>query len=818
MKSWRKAAAAVLGIISVVIVCAYFLVKSVVLPETVKEMIIPRLEAIVQQTIACREITVGSAGIITLKDISIGDGRPREHGLLVKAREVLLHCRLLPLLSKKIIIEQITLREPYFSLVRNESGQFNFATSPEPRPYQSNPGAPDDAGAESQPALSLNIRSLAFQDGTLVFTDRYIRSPQPLETTVQDINGGFSDLSPVSPFDLNMTAEIASSAPSVLRLKAVIDPVRKTVTSDVKLTPFDLSGVLPYLPSLPFTMNKGCCSLDLTVGLNRALDVSSKGVLRLNGVDMATEDAADTGVSTALAQILKRDEINLDHDLSYRAGADTLSITKCAATIGGITLHLKGTIEACRTAPRCDITVDADQLSAAQLFNAVPPDRLPVIQNISTSGSLKAHLAVRGEMHKPEVLEVNGSLLADKLALQSDVPPRWKLKLDGGAELQNRDVVIKQLTAQTGNSSLAISGEIKNCFIGAPAARFRASAPSIDAEEVIGCVTELRKLTKSFEDDDEEDGRERRREDRAGFSNTTMNADVNVGRFTYRNLAVSDLQASSRLSGENFLLESLRGVMGDGAFSASGSIAREGEGLDCACRITGTRLQLAPILKAIAPQRTEEVSGVADLALTMQGRGATSDAFQKNLTGEGNFTVRNGRISGLKSLESVASFVKIDALKTLSFDESRGTFTIHDGAVHLNSSLKGKEVELYPVGTIGLDSAIDIALDMRLAPQISDQIADGVLTKYFKDPQGWTLLSLAIKSPPGGDVVVLPASSTIKNITEMLADILLKKEEAAGDERQDKKKALESLLQKLMQKSKEIGTGEAVQSPPQRKE
>jgi AsmA protein len=254
--------------------------------------------------------------------------------------------------------------------------------------------------------------------------------------------------------------------------------------------------------------------------------------------------------------------------------------------------------------------------------------------------------------------------------------------------------------------------------------------------------------------------------------------------------------------------------MGDGTFSASGSVGMEGtEGLDCACRITGTRLQLAQVMQSIAPERKEEVSGIADLAFNMQGRGATSDAFKKNLTGEGNFTVREGKVSNLQFLQSLANFIKIDALKTLSFDESRGTFTISDGAIRLDSSFKGKDVELYPVGTIGLDSALDIALDMRLAPQLSDQIADGVLTRYFQDDKGWTLLSLAIKAPPGGEAVILPASSTIKNLSDMLVDILIKKEGAPADERQDKKKALEDLLQKLMQKSKSAGAGETVQPP-----
>lgn len=813
MKTWQKTCAMALGVIVIAIGSAYFLVKSVLLPETVRVIIMPRLEEIVQQAISYRDIKVGLTGTVTIQDIAIGDGHAREQGLLVKARDVLLHCRILPLLSKKIIIEQITLREPYFRLVRNEAGQFNFPSSAASQPREEKIGNPDSTRVKAEPALSLNIRSLAFQDGTLVFTDHFKRVAQPIETTVKDMNGSFSDFSPVSPFDLNMTAEIVSTSPSVLRLKATIDPLRRTATSDVKLTPFDISCLAPYYPPIPFVIRKGCCSLDLTLAVDRALNFSSRGVLRLNDVAIAAADESDDAFPGALAEIMKNSEIILDHDLSYRTADDTLIMEKCVATLRTISVSLKGTVEACRTDPRCDISLDADNLSAATLLNVLPPDLLSATKNLSSSGAASAHLSVKGHLKQPGELDMSGSLLMDKLAVQSDAPPRWKLQMDGGAELNNKDVVIKGLTAQTGNSPLTISGDIKNCFTGTPVAQLRISSRSVDAEEVINCVTELGKLGKMLEDDEDEGARERA--GAADSSKVKVDADVDIERFAYRSLTISELQANSRLSGKKFVLESLHGIMGDGAFSASGSIGVEGEGLDCTCRITGNRLQLAHILKSIAPERKEEISGIADLALNMQGRGATSDAFKKNLTGEGSFTVRDGTLSGLQSLESVASFIRIDALKTLSFDESRGTFTISNGVIRLESSLKGKDVELYPAGTIGLDSALDIALDMRLAPQLSDQIADGVLTKYFKDQKGWTLLSLAIKSPAGGEVMILPASSTIKNITEMLADILLKKEDAPGDERQDKKKALEELLQKLMQKSKNAGAEEAVQPPSQ---
>ena len=812
MKTWQKVAAAVCCIIIFIAVCAYLLVKSVVLPETVRATIIPRLEEIVKQPISCSRIDVGLGGTITLKDITVGDGDPGGQGILVKARDMLLHCRILPLLSKKIIIEQITLREPSFRLVRNEAGRFNVWSAPGPDREGENPGAGDSARAETEPALSLNIRSLAFQDGILTFTDHFRRAQQPLETTVKDINGRFSDLSPVSPFSLDMTAEVVSSSPSVLRVKALIDPVRKAVTSDVKLSPFDITFFAPYLPPLPFAISKGCCSLDITLTVNKALDMSSRGVVRLTNAVIVPHDATGTGLSAALAEMISSSEISLDHDLTYRPADDVLIMEKCTAALRKMSLTFKGKVENCRTEPRCDITADADGLAAADLINALPRDLLPAVKNISSSGTASAHLSVKGSLQKPDELAVGGSLLMDQLVVKSDEPPRWKLQVDGSAALTNGDVQIQQLTAKTGNSTLNMSGTLANCFKGPLAAQLRIDSPLLDAEEVMNCVRELRKLKKSLEQDDEEDGGEKK--DAFDYGNVNVDADVDIERFSYRSLALSDLEASSRLSGKKLILESLRGVMGDGAFSASGSVGMEGkEGLDCACRITGTRLQLARVMQSIAPERKEEVSGIADLAFSMQGRGATSDAFKKNLTGEGNFTVREGQVSNLQFLQSLANFIKIDALKTLSFDESRGTFTISDGAIRLDSSLKGKDVELYPVGTIGLDSALDIALDMRLAPQLSDQIADGVLTRYFQDDKGWTLLSLAIKAPPGGEAVILPASSTIKNLSDMLVDILIKKEGAPADERQDKKKALEDLLQKLMQKSKNAGAQDGL--PPQ---
>ena len=204
----------------------------------------------------------------------------------------------------------------------------------------------------------------------------------------------------------------------------------------------------------------------------------------------------------------------------------------------------------------------------------------------------------------------------------------------------------------------------------------------------------------------------------------------------------------------------------------------------------------------LLPDVQADMRGSTDLTMVLSGSGTTKDSFKNHLTGEGTVHITDGSVSGLEFLQSLASFIKLDNLGTLAFDRSEGTFTIADGLIHTTNSLTGKEVELYPEGTISLDSYVNLSLTMKISPSLSEQMVDGVLTKYFKDEKGWTVLDLSIKGP-SDEVVIMPASSTIKNISEMLVDILLKKEDSDGDERQDKKKALEGLLKKLMKKPPE---------------
>ncbi len=716
MRNWQKFSLIFITLFILLIIGMSLLVKSYLLPETIEVYVIPKLEEIIKHEISFKKIEVGISGTIKLKNISIYDPTLQKESIFFQSQYMVLHCQLLPLFLKKIIIDEITLHQPSIDLTRDKEGNYNFikdtSEAVKKAPYRRKTDK-----APPKTALSFIITHLNIKNGKLTFTDYSKISPQPFQLTVKNINLHASNLSPISSFPVNISAEIVSTPPSFLKLKARIDPLRKEAESKVKLAPLDITYFAPYFPDLPFTLLEGFCSLDLNITANSSLDFSSQGLISLKDLTFSSVNTLDNEPSDNSTDNLWHSTIDLDHRLSYQSSSNTLLLKKCDATIQKV-----------------------------------------------------------------------------------------KLSLNGKISFINHEIIIEHLTTILRDSSFTLKGKINNCLKGPLAAELHFVSPVLVVDDIISCLKEVKNQGEvaQKEERENEGEEEEANEDLEplNLKDMKIKTDISLGSIIYKNLHISDIKAKCRLDDNMFNLESLKGTSEGGSFQLKGRINLAVKGLDYSLQFTGNDLQLNPIITSFSPDLQEKIYGVADLTTDLRGSGTTSDTFKKHLKGEGNIYVENGKISGLESLQSFASFIKVENLDTLSFDQSHGTFKITDGMVHTKNSLKGEEIELYPEGTVSLDSHLDISLEMKISPQLSEQIAHEALTKYFKDERGWTVITLAIKGP-ADEVVVIPASSTIRNISEMIVDILLKKEDMDSDKRQDKKKALEDLIKGLIKKSKE---------------
>jgi uncharacterized protein involved in outer membrane biogenesis len=624
MHTWVKIVGALLICCIIVVVSAALILKSRLVPETIERVVIPRLEEMIDQPISYGKLTIGLWGTITIEDVSVGDATLHKDALLFTCPHVVFSCRILPLLSKQIVIDRVAFHQPHINLVRDEQGSFNVTG--EPSRGAEEKSAQEDRGdnGDTFPALSFLVNQLTIDEGVLTFAAYPENSTRPFRPVFNKLNLAIFDFSMRSPFTIDLSVQSTALPSSRIVLKAVVDPLQKQIN--------------PHL-----------------------------------------------------------------------------------------TIH-----------------------------------------NIRD--------------------------------------PRYKVQAEGMVAFNDDVLTIEDLKLLSGDSLLSLNGRLENCFAGPLAGRLSITSPALVVDEIIPCIESIADGGVRAEDEDaDEDEQEADEGEELGpfdLADVNVDADIVIDRISFRDVHLSDVHASCSIHDNTANLESVEGAIEDGSLQMKSRIGLGVRGLTYTAHLKGSDLQLASLMAVLLPDVQADMRGSTDLTMVLNGSGTTKDSFKDHLTGEGTVHITDGSVSGLEFLQSLASFIKLDDLGTLSFDRSEGTFKIADGLIHTTNSLTGKEIELYPEGTVSLDSYVNLSLTMKIAPSLSEKMVDGVLTKYFKDEKGWTVLSLSIKGP-SDEVVIMPASSTIKNISEMLVDILLKKEDSDNDERQDKKKALEGLLKKLMKKPPE---------------
>ena len=481
--------------------------------------------------------------------------------------------------------------------------------------------------------------------------------------------------------------------------------------------------------------------------------------------------------------------------------AVSFSVNQLAVEDGKLTMH--GNSE---SSPQ-PLTTVLHQLDLTVFdFSLVSPFSLNLTTQIDSTPPSRATLEA--------VVDPSDKRVTSNLEIQTDSTPQCRAQLDSVIAVKDYVLMIEQLKVISGDSTISMKGNFQHFFSGPLAGQLHVTSPALVIDEIISCVNAMENGDEMDQDEDPAEERDEGNGVLQSFflEGADIDTDLVIDRISYGNVDISDVKVTCGIHDNTVDLQLVQGALGDGLLKGKGRSASGVDGFDYSVHLTGNNVQLNTIVAAVSPGVKGDFRGFTDFTVDLNGSGTTQESFKKHLKGEGEIQIRNGTVSGLEFLQSLASFIKVDKLDTLTFDHSHGTFRVADGLIHTTNNLMGKEMELYPEGTISLDAYLNLALKMRISPALSEQIVDGVLTKYFIDEKGWTVLELALKGP-SDEVVVMPASSTIKSISEMFVDILLKKEESDSAEREDKKEALEELLEKLMKRSEE-GAPSQEENPP----
>ncbi len=174
-----------------------------------------------------RDISIGDVGValwppvgVRVADVVVGEDPAVGSEPFVRAKEVRVNVKLLPLLKKQVEIKRFVLVEPAIAVVKLDAKRFNFTSLVETTSGGGSAASGSGAASNQQAAFVLAVADV--KDGTVHYVDRVTG----LDRTIRDIDFEAKDVSVESEIKANIAAAVFGEKQDV-RVDAKLGPIGK---------------------------------------------------------------------------------------------------------------------------------------------------------------------------------------------------------------------------------------------------------------------------------------------------------------------------------------------------------------------------------------------------------------------------------------------------------------------------------------------------------------------------------------------------------------------------------------------------------------
>jgi len=376
--------------------------------------------------------------------------------------------KLLPLLKGKVDVEEITLRDPVITVLKNSQGQLNVSTIGAKTAAPSAPSKPEPGQPTGSPLQALALFAVdrvSIDGGKLTYRDE--STPKPTEYTVNNL-------------EFLLTSVHLGDSPTV-HLGATVQPYNLPVRLDGTFGP-----LVETLDVKSFTFNLGLGKV--AVGL-KGRAVGGNLDATINALQI---DTADLPIALPLTKPVQIKDLHLTLHALYPAPPDTPPANQVDLTDLGLTLVMGGSaINVKGTAAKglANLTAASASINSSDLPVAIPlakPVELKDVHvNVRAKYPPKEGVAPLELAEIPNLgltvalgssrVEVKGSVLGglakitanSKLVNTADLPVALPLKkpveikdLQAAAEMKGQEARLTNLTLQIFGGFLRTQGTL----------------------------------------------------------------------------------------------------------------------------------------------------------------------------------------------------------------------------------------------------------------------------------------------------------------------------------------------------------------------
>ena len=338
-----------------------------------------------------RKVTLGnmSLGLLPLRfrvaNLSIAeDPKFGRTSPFIQTQELSVSVKLLPLLSKSVEVDSLSLERPSVELIKNAQGVWNFASL--------GPKTPAAPSSSQQP---FSLGELAINDGTVAITDLRDRRPR---TVYDHINLKLTDFAPDSPFKLDASVHLPGSGNQEVSLKGKggplshADPAATPFKGTLDLNNVEIAGLQKFLQNPALVNTDGVLSGHTEIA-------SENGKLSANG-QMNLDKPRLHGIEVGYP-------INADYDVSDDLPNDLLRINKGAIKLGPTPLSVTGTVNHKPTPAELNLDLKAADVSIAEIARLAAAAGIAFAPGTTVNGKISADIKAQGAADKPAL---NGTL------------------------------------------------------------------------------------------------------------------------------------------------------------------------------------------------------------------------------------------------------------------------------------------------------------------------------------------------------------------------------------------------------------------------
>jgi uncharacterized protein involved in outer membrane biogenesis len=324
------AAAALVGVAALTVALRIWLP-----PQKIRQLVVDQAGKILHREVRLKSVDLGVIEGLELEGLEVSEKPDFKAGVFAGAETFRLRIRLLPLLRRKVVIDEVTVAGLNLSVTQLKPGVFNFsdlltAGKTPPSPQGGRPALPEGSGTPLP--FSLQASVVAIKAGRLSYEDRVSGA----QWRLGDLQGAIKDLSLAQPFGVKAGMQAEQVAPG--RLKARLD--------------FDGQVDLSGMSSGQLALDISKLSADLP-----GLALSLAGPVRLDGEDLKAgplKGSLGSGTLTVNASVRdfnKAPDARLEASLSELDLAKWLDIKDLAAGQGPCTPKAKAILHAPEVTP-----------------------------------------------------------------------------------------------------------------------------------------------------------------------------------------------------------------------------------------------------------------------------------------------------------------------------------------------------------------------------------------------------------------------------------------------------------------------------------